>query len=120
MPPAKQTTISCSVCSRFHVAKVDTNSATGSTMEIKDGTPKRVIFRNTQALWPWCTIRSSALRLWLRTATPDRAAVARTVGPSNWLNRYLSISFIGGAKSALQAPPGRAIFYTSPSGQDNA
>ena len=59
IPPAKQTTISCSVCSRFSATRSATKSAIGSTITSMAGMPSATILRNTQALWRWSTMMSS-------------------------------------------------------------
>ncbi len=87
MPPAKQTTISCSMCSRFSAITAATNTATGRITLISWGRARRVALRKTRMLWRWSTIRSRALRLWLRKATTVRAARANRVGTRIWRNR---------------------------------
>ncbi len=81
MPPAKQTTSSCSVCSRFSATRAATKMVIGRIIDTRDGRPRRVILRNTAALWPWFTIRSRACRLWPSSMTVEKATVARSVGP---------------------------------------
>ncbi len=87
MPPAKHTTTSCSVWRRFNATTAATNTATGRIRLVSSGRASSVTFRNTARLCRWSTIKSSALRLWLRNPTSTRAARVRRVGISSWRNR---------------------------------
>ena len=87
MPPAKQTTISCSVCSRLSETRQATNSAIGRVMTAVDGRLSATTFRNTTALWRWSTIRFSVVSIWLSTARVVSAATAASVGQASWRSR---------------------------------
>jgi len=65
------------------VTKAATNTAIGSTSEIRPGSASAVTLPNTAALWPYSTMSWSWLRLVLRIAMPTRAPAAASVGPSS-------------------------------------
>jgi hypothetical protein len=87
MPPAKQVTISCSVCSRLSAVSAATRMATGRIITMSCGIANRVIFRKIRGLCRWSTRMSRPERLWLRRAMAERAAVASSVGPSSCRKR---------------------------------
>ena len=63
MPAAKQTTSSCSMCSRFSAISPATNRAMGSTRASSSGRLSRTIREKVRMLWRWSTSRSRLLRL---------------------------------------------------------
>ena len=87
MPPAKQPTISCSVCSRFSATRVATNSAIGRIMPSSWGRARAMILKNTIAVWRCSISTSNSARLRASKASAIKANVASSVGPRNWRKR---------------------------------